>query len=143
MSTVSLREDSMKETGKRSDIACDLGELFGKRDAEELKKLTPTCKGLSSMLEDGTLEDRIDKRMASKDEDVVAKGMVVSPNQTKSTSVDHGSCQGRCRFFHAAIAIFFPSPCFDLFGFRCTVFSGVQFRVDPDQRSGCSFLAVS
>lgn len=54
-----------------------------------------------------------------------------------------GSCQGRCRFFQAAMAMFFPSACFDLFGFRYTIFSGVQSRVDPDQRSGCSFLAVS
>jgi len=55
----------------------------------------------------------------------------------------NGSCQGRCRLFHAAMAMFFPSTCFDLFGFRYMIFSGVQSRVDPDQRSGCNFLAVS
>jgi hypothetical protein len=83
-------------------------------------------------------------RGAGLDVDISGNGVGIGAWQTATLRTgDGGSCQGRCRFFHAAIAMFFSSPCFDLFGFRCTVFSGVQFLVDPDQRSGFSFLAFS
>ena len=56
---------------------------------------------------------------------------------------DSGRCQGRCRTNQAAFSVTSTSVLAGLPGFRETIFSGTQFRVDPLQRSGRFCLAAS
>ena len=57
-----------------------------------------------------------------------------------SATLSAGVFQGSCRKNHAASLTF---PRAGLSGLRVTAAMGVQFRVSPDQRSGCLALAAA